>query len=196
MPDTAPAVPTAAKAPPATSQIKRGWKSYLGIALFVYSFAPYLVTPFVLPLFPLTSAEMVTIATGHVISGELAFLASVALLGKPFIQYLKQRLRAFFRRKGPPPVHKPVSRFRHYFGIALLLISCIVPYYVAEVSIMTGFVEKHGHAVFLTLLLGGDALFVASLFVLGADFWRRLMELFRWPGNDSPQPEADHGAAT
>lgn len=178
-------------------EIKRDWRFYLGLVLFIYSFTPYLITPFVLPLLPLTDEEAVTVATGHILSGELAFLGSVALLGKPFIHYLMHCLRRLFMRKGPPPVHKPVSRLRHYCGVTLLLISCVVPYYVTEIALMTGYVEKHGHTGLLALLMSGDALFIASLFTLGANFWDRLMKLFRWPGNDpEPQPRAVAGPGT
>jgi hypothetical protein len=31
-------------------------------------------------------------------------------------------------------------------------------------------------------MLAGDIIFVASLFVLGPEFWERLKKLFAWPG--------------
>ena len=162
--------------------MKHDWKYYLGITLFVYCWLPYVFLAVVLPFLPVSDVEAVSIATGLVMSAETSFLISIALLGKPFIHLLKAKVRIWFLRKDVVAAPRPVGRVRHYIGATLMLVSFIVPYYLTELALFVGFVEKHGHRDLLILLIVGDALFIASFFILGGDFWGRLKTLFEWPG--------------
>lgn len=161
--------------------MKKDKKYYLGIALFVYCFIPYVVTFLVLPFLPISKVKVVSIATGLLISSEISFLLCVALLGKPFIQVIKTRIKSIFKKKGVADL-KPVGRVRHYIGITMLLTASIVPYFLTEIAFTIGFVEKYGHTELISLLVMGDMLFIASFFVLGGEFWARVNQLFQWPG--------------
>jgi len=163
--------------------MKKDKKYYLGIALFGYSFIPYIFTFLILPFLPISNVKAVSIATGLLISSEVSFFLSVALLGKPFIQLLKSKIKgSIFRKKGDAPLIKPVGKFRHRAGITMLLIASTVPYSFTEIALMLGFVEKYGHATLVGVLIIGDMLFIASFFVLGSEFWGRVKKLFQWPG--------------
>ena len=94
--------------------MKKDKKYYLGIALFVYSFLPYVFTFLVLPFLPISKVKAVSLATGLLISSEVAFLLSVALLGKPFVQLIKTKIKAsIFRKKGASDL-KPVGKDSAY----------------------------------------------------------------------------------
>jgi hypothetical protein len=171
--------------------MKKDKKYYLGITLFGYSVIPYIFTFLVLPFLPVSNVKAVSIATGLLISSEVSFFLSVALLGKPFIQLLKSKIKgSIFRKKGDAPL-KPVGKFRHRAGITLLLIASIVPYSFTEIALMMGFVEKYGHATLAGVLIIGDMLFIASFFVLGGEFWARVNQLFQWPGKTTTKENSD-----
>lgn len=162
--------------------MKKDKKYYLGIALFVYSFLPYIFTFLVLPFLPVSEVKALTIATGLLISSEVSFLLSVVLLGKPFIQLIKSKIKgSIFRKKGDATL-KPVGKLRHRVGIAMLLTAAIVPYFLTEMALVLGFVEKYGHTPLVNLLVMGDLLFITSFFVLGGEFWTRVNALFQWSG--------------
>ena len=162
--------------------MQKNWKYYLGITLFVYCLLPYLFTFLVLPFLPISKVKAVSIATGVLISSEVSFLLSVALLGKPFVQLIKSKIKTYlFRKKGSADL-KPVGKIRHYVGITMLLVASTVPYFLTEIALILGYVEKHGHTALIGLLILGDALFITSFFVLGGEFWVRVNKLFEWPG--------------
>lgn len=162
--------------------MKKDKKYYLGIALFGYSFIPYIFTFLILPFLPISNVKAVSIATGLLISSEIAFLLSVALLGKPLIQLIKSKIKtSIFKKKGAADL-KPVGKIRHFTGITMLLVASIVPYFLTEMALLLGYVEKYGHSALIGLLVIGDVLFITSFFVLGGEFWARVNKLFRWPG--------------
>ncbi len=168
--------------------MKKDKKYYLGIGLFIYSWLPYIFTFLVLPFLPVSKLKAVSLATGLLASAEISFLLSVALLGKPFIQFLKSKIKSAVFRKKTEAKLNPVGKVRHYVGITMLLVASIVPYFLVEILLMLGFVEKYGHNGLVNILVTGDAVFVASFFVLGGEFWAKVNELFQWPGK-SANPE-------
>ena len=171
--------------------MKKDKRYYLGIALFVYSFLPYIFTFLVLPFLPVSKLKAVSIATGLLASAEIAFLLCVALLGKPFIQLLKSKIKTVILRKKDAGQLKTIGKTRHYVGISMLLVSCIVPYFLVEILLMLGFVEKYGHNDVVNILVLGDVMFVASFFVLGGEFWARVNRLFQWPGKTATKEDSD-----
>ena len=170
--------------------MKKDKKYYLGIALFVYCFIPYIITFMVLPFLPVSKAKAVSIATGLLISSEISFLLCVALLGKPFIQVIKAKIKGVFGKKDVADL-KPVGKVRHYVGITMLLVAAIVPYFLTEMALALGIVEKYGHTELISLMVMGDVLFIASFFVLGGEFWARVNQLFQWPGKTIAREEVE-----
>ena len=114
-------------------------------------------------------------------------LVAVAVLGKAGFDYLvglfKKALGRFFEKHGPPEI---VSRTRYRIGlvmfIAPLVLGWSMPYLSHHIS---GFDTR---AVWFGLT--GDILLLASLFVLGGEFWDKLRGLFmhgariQFPGHE------------
>ncbi|MBF0476704.1 MAG: transporter suffix domain-containing protein [Deltaproteobacteria bacterium] len=167
---------------------KKNWKYYLGLSLFFYSFIPLCTVElvFFLPFLSFTKTQATTFAAVYLGTGEIAFLAAVALLGKPFIQSIKAKVKGFFvkdKAAGPP---KPISRRRHQFGVFLFFFS-FLPYLVTLGILLMGHPQGRELRTLVAILLSGDAIFVISLFVLGEEFWARLKKLFEWPGREVSQ---------
>jgi hypothetical protein len=159
--------------------MKKDWKYYLGMSLFLYSFLPLSIVA-ILPFLGMTLAQAGAFAVVFLASGEVAFLCAAALLGKEFVTALKKRIKAWFKRPHEP---KPIGRNRHRLGIALLAAS-FMPYYVMLIYLLF-FSHKESEINFLAwTLVAGEAAFMASLFMLGGDFWDRLKQLFVWPGEE------------
>ena len=156
----------------------RGWKFYVGLALFVYSLGTFGVAALVPFLFSPTAAA--ALVTGVVVSGELGFWVSAALLGKPFIDTLKARLAALLAsRESRAP--QPISRPRHVLGLVLFSLS-FVTYYVAMAIPFLQLSTSTELTAIVVVAITGELLFVSSLLVLGGEFWERFKALYRWPG--------------
>lgn len=134
-----------------------------------------MICPLFVPLVAATglSAGWKAALSGLLLLGipEVFMLAAVAVLGKPGFQYLRGRIFAVLRRAAPP---EHVGRTRHRIGLALfvlpLLLGWLGPYALLQVP---AYAE---HA--LLVHLGGDAVLLTSLFVLGGSFWDKLRALF------------------
>ena len=161
--------------------IERNWKYYLGISLLIYSFIPYGVAALVLPFLPISHTRAASIGVVIIASAEASFFCSVALLGRPFLQLIKSNIKGFlFRKKDVRPAGI-IGKGQHYFGVVLLLLS-FLPYFITEGVLVFGHPEGQSIKALILVMLGGDALFMISLFILGGDFWDRLKRLFEWPG--------------
>ncbi|MGE4556370.1 MAG: transporter suffix domain-containing protein [Desulfovibrionaceae bacterium] len=157
-----------------TGKIKR----VAGIILLCYSFIP-MVTAAAIPLLPLPVAWRASFAGLYILSGELSFVISVMLLGKPFVQGIKDKLKRWFFPKRTPRSPKPVGKLRHYTGVVLFFAS-FAPYFASEARLLFGEVPDAGLRWVVAGLLAGDVMFVLSLLLLGSPFWRGLRNLFVW----------------
>ncbi len=168
--------------------MKKDWKYYLGISLFLYSFLPMSIVA-ILPFMGMTLGQAGTFAVVFLASGEMAFWGAAALLGKEFLTALKKRVKGWFKRTHEP---KPISRGRHRFGIILLAISTL-PYYAMLIYLL--FFSHHESDInFLAwTLVGGETVFMAALLILGGDFWDRLKHLFQWQGEDREKTDPREG---
>lgn len=164
-----------------------GWKYYVGLALFVYSMTTFPLAALAPLVF--SPAAAVTAATAIVLSGEVGFWVSAALLGKPFLDAMKAKLRGWFARNAEHRPHQPISRRRHGVGLVLFSLS-LVSYYVAMAIPFFDFTKETELKAIIAVALSGELLFVCSLFVLGSDFWERIKALYCWPG-DAPTGSAE-----
>jgi hypothetical protein len=156
------------------------WKRRLGVALIVYSFIP-ICTVGLVPFLNVSGSFAVTFGAVYLASGEIAFLAAVALLGKPFVTAVKDAVKRFLFRRTEPARPQPISRARHAVGVALFALS-FAPYYATMGVLLLAHPQEPDLQTLLCLLLAGEGLFFVSLFVLGEEFWARLKRLFEWPG--------------
>ena len=148
-----------------------GWRLKLGISLFASS----ILLPVIgLPLVAATGLATTTAATvsGILLAGaEVLGIVAVAVMGKPGYAYIKSRVSGFFRQYGPPA---EVSRTRYRIGLAMfavpILFGWVAPY---AADLIPGYAERA-----FTYAIVGDLVLLASLFVLGGDFWDKLRALF------------------
>lgn len=150
---------------------QKDWKFYIGISCLVMScILPLLglIVPF-LHLSLAVSSIIIGILT---IGGpEILILLAVAFLGKETLTFIKQKVFAFFKRK---KTIKPVSKFRYYFGLSILLASGIPLYLDAYFPHWLPDDKKIHYFV----LVFSDLVFVSSFFILGDNFWEKFKNLF------------------
>ena len=154
-----------------TEQPRAGWRFRLGLIVLVVGW----LSPLCIPL--ITATELPT-RWKTVISGMLAVgipevftVAAIAIMGKSGYNLIKERIFSFLKKHGPPD---RVSLTRYRIGLVMFVLPVIFgwlgPY---GVHLIPGY-ETHRFVVSLI----GDVMFVASLFVLGGDFWDKLRALF------------------
>ena len=105
------------------------------------------------------------------IGAELLGVAAVAVMGKPGYLYIKNWVFSFLKQYGPP---KEVNRTRYNIGLILfsvpLIFGWLSPYFS---NLIPGFMQNP-----LRYAVIGDLILLASLFVLGGDFWDKIRALF------------------
>jgi len=79
--------------------MKKTWKFYLGIALFTYSWIPYIFVFLIMPFLSFTTTEALSISSVILVTAEVAFAISIALLGKDFINMLKAKFKSKFLKR-------------------------------------------------------------------------------------------------
>lgn len=151
--------------------MRTGWRFYVGLGFFAFS----LGSPVLIPLLDATDLPMQskTVLSGLLVLGipQLFTLAAIAFLGKDGFNYIKSRLFVFIKRYGAP---KEVSRVRYRIGLVLFVAPIVFGWltpYVPEY--IPGYVE---HRILVNTV--GDAIFLASFFVLGGEFWEKIRVLF------------------
>lgn len=148
-----------------------GWRLKVGISLFALSIIfPIVGIPLVATLG--LSGTMVTSVSGVMLIGaELLGVGSVAVMGKPGYLYIKNCVFSFLKQYGPP---KEVSRTRYNIGLVMFCLPFFFGWlspYVAD--LIPGFIQNP-----LPYAVIGDLIMLASLFVLGGDFWDKIRALF------------------
>jgi hypothetical protein len=148
-----------------------GWRFPVGVTIFVAGFAAPLAIPLV------TSSDLPagwkTAIAGALAVGvpEVMMVVAAAVMGKKGFARLKQLFGRVLRKYGPP---ERVSRSRYRVGLAMftlpLLLAWLGPYLGHH---LPGF---EGQPMFWHI--GGDLMFLLSLFVLGGEFWDKLRSLF------------------
>jgi hypothetical protein len=102
---------------------------------------------------------------------EVFTVAAIAIMGKSGYNLIKERIFSFLKKHGPPD---RVSLTRYRIGLVMfglpIVFGWLGPY---GVHLIPGY-EAHRFVVSLI----GDVMFVASLFVLGGDFWDKIRALF------------------
>ena len=154
-----------------TEQPRAGWRFRLGLIVLVVGW----LSPLCIPL--ITATELPT-RWKTIISGALAVgipevftVAAIAIMGKSGYNLIKERIFSFLKKHGPPD---RVSLTRYRIGLVMFVLPVVFgwlgPY---GVHLIPGY-EAHRFVVSLI----GDVMFVASLFVLGGDFWDKIRALF------------------
>ena len=148
-----------------------GWRLKLGGIMFILSILlPVLGVPFVTAL-GLSKNLTTSLSGAFLIGAELLGLMAVAVMGKSGYAYIKKRVFGFLKKFSPPG---KVSRLRYTIGLILfsvpILFGWVSPYLSGQIK---GFLPDPTYYA-----LGGDIMFLVSLFVLGGDFWDKIRSLF------------------
>ena len=154
-----------------TGQPRAGWRFRLGLIILIVGW----LSPLLIPVVTATSlaTEWKTIISGLLAVGipEVFTVAAIAVMGKSGYNLIKARIFSFLKKHGPPD---RVSLTRYRIGLTMfvlpLLFGWLGPYGAHRIP---GY-ETHRFVVSVI----GDVMFVASLFVLGGDFWDKIRALF------------------
>jgi len=157
--------------PTKTGQPQAGWRFRLGLTVLIVGW----LSPLLIPVISRTglATEWKTIISGLLAVGipEVFTLAAIAIMGKAGYNLIKEKIFSFLKKHGPPD---RVSLTRYRIGLVMfalpLLIAWLGPYGAHRIP---GY-ETHRFVVSVI----GDVMFVASLFVLGGDFWDKVRALF------------------
>ena len=103
---------------------------------------------------------------------EVFMLVAVAVMGKAGYAYLKAKALGFLKRHVAPP--DTVGRTRYRIGLVLF----VLPVLYGWLGPYVRHVLPDSDAGVLWPHVGGDLVFVTSLFVLGGDFWDKVRALF------------------
>ena len=148
-----------------------GWRLKLGAALFGLSIIlPVVGVPLVTAL-GLSTTMTASVSGALLVGAEVLGICAVAVMGKSGYAFIKNRVFGFLKKHGPP---QKVSRGRYNIGLVIfcvpLLFGWLSPYISKWVS---GLLSNP-----LPFAIGGDILILASLLVLGGDFWDKIRSLF------------------
>ena len=148
-----------------------GWRLKLGVAIFVASILlPVAGMPAVASL-GLSAGVTASVSGGLLLSAEVLGIAAIAIMGKSGYAYIKNRVLGFLKQYGPP---NKVSRVRYRIGLMMFSVPLLFGWLSPYASGWVPGLLSHP----LPFAIGGDLLIVASLFVLGGDFWDKIRSLF------------------
>ena len=154
-----------------TEQPRAGWRFRLGLTMLIVGW----LSPLLIPVITRTSlaTEWKTIISGLLAVGipEVFTVAAIAIMGKSGYNLIKERIFSFFKKHGPPD---RVSLTRYRIGLVMFVLPVVFgwlgPYGANKIP---GYETRR----FVVSLIG-DLMFVASVFVLGGDFWEKIRSLF------------------
>lgn len=143
----------------------------LGAAVLIFGWLCPLFVPLVLA--SNLPGNWQTILSGLLLLGipELFTLAAAAILGKTGYEYIKGVFFKWVRRLAPPD---RVSLVRYRIGLAMFLLPILFAW--ASIYVLEHIPGFAAHP--MAFAVTGDLMFLASLFVLGGDFWDKLRSLF------------------
>jgi hypothetical protein len=157
--------PTEMKAP-----ANPGPRFYVGLVFFIISFF-MLPTGLVLREFIAGSFWKSFVLGVFWISAPLMKIASIAILGKASYAWINYQMHYFYHKVAKP--HQ-ITPLRYNIGLVMFVLPFLPNY-------MISFMPQLFH-ISLTaryiVIIASDLMFLASLFVLGGDFWDKLRALF------------------
>ena len=173
-----------------TEDFNKTWQYKVGLFLIIVGNLGILVG-MSLGVFGVGAATIGAIMIG----GEIVSLASIVFLGKEGFMAIKNKVVGFVKSSYTTPVSKP----RHYLGIALLLTNILTTYLMMiyawdafELAAQDGpaatvwglDIAQQGSLV-LWLFMIGEMSFLVAIYVLGADWWGKFRRIFVWESAES-----------
>ena len=140
-----------------------------GVSAFALGWLVTLTTVAFITASSLTTSAQATVSGIVVFVGpKIGVLAAIAILGKPGFNYLKRKVFGFLK---PPAEVGPV---RYRVGIVMFVAAMLF----AFLERYLGFFMANAIAPEIRTSLAIDVLLLASLLVLGGDFWDKIRALF------------------
>lgn len=102
---------------------------------------------------------------------EIMAVPAVAIMGKENFDRIVAIVKSWLKILKPP---NQVGRVRYFVGLVFFLLPLIPTYVMAYLP--TWLPDNSPERLWVNL--GSDAIFLASLFILGGDFWDKLRALF------------------
>lgn len=162
------------------AQPAMGWRIKLGVTIFVLSILlPIGGIPLVATL-DLSGTATASISGALLVGAEVLGILAVAVMGKSGYRYIKSRFFWLLKRYSPP---EEVSRVRYNIGLVMLTVPILFGWVTPYVSDWIPNLEDNIFAY----AIGGDLLLLASLFVLGGDFWDKIRALFVYSDKICPK---------
>jgi len=149
-----------------------GWRFYLGVAIFVCAFGAWALVPLGSAV-GWSTAQLAGLSGGIFVANKIGLLAAVAVMGRSGFNYLKGLIFGTLRKVVPA---ERVSRGRYRFGLTVFVLAIIADWlepYVLGVGGRDGL-----HRMIQDVPVG--LLLLASLAVLGGEFWGKLRALFSY----------------
>jgi hypothetical protein len=148
-----------------------GWRLKLGAALFGLSILlPVAGVPLV-TVIGLSTTMTASVSGALLVGAEVLGICAVAVMGKSGYAYIKNRVFGFLKQHGPP---QKISRGRYNTGLVIFCVPLLFGWLSLYIS--KWIPELYSHP--LPYAIGGDILILASLFILGGDFWDKIRSLF------------------
>lgn len=148
-----------------------GWRLKFGISMFVLSILlPVAGVPLVASL-GLSGTMTASVSGVLLVGAEVLGVLAIAVMGKPGFLYIKSRFFGLLRRYSPP---REVGRARYNMGLVMFILPLLFGWLSIYAADYIPLFDEHP----LAYAIGGDLLLLASLFVLGGDFWDKIRALF------------------
>ena len=140
-----------------------------GVSVFALGWIVTLSTVPIITASPLSASAQATVSGIVVFVGpKIGVLAAIAILGKPGFNYLKRKVFGFLK---PPAEVGPV---RYRIGIVMFVAAMLF----GLLERYLGYFVANEIALEIRSSLAIDVLLLASILVLGGDFWDKIRALF------------------
>lgn len=151
----------------AAPDLPTGWRFKVGIALFAVMILAWLLIPIEAAL-GMSAGTIAATTAGIAIANKIILLLAIAVMGKAGFQELKARV---FKHLTPATT---VSPTRYAIGLAMF---CL-PFLQGMLETWASHVAPQLVANRLWVDILMNVMLIASLFVLGGNFWDKLRALF------------------
>lgn len=149
------------------------WRLKAGVALFILSILIPLIGVLLVTALDFSMTFAASISGALLLGGEIVGILAVAVMGKDGYTFVKGRVFKFLKKYRPPG---EVSRIRYNLGLVMFSVPILfgwVSIYAAKW--LPSFINNP-----IPFAVGGDILLLASLFVLGGNFWDKIQALFTY----------------
>jgi hypothetical protein len=148
-------------------ELPTGWRFKVGIALFASMILAWLLIPIEAAL-GMSAGAIAATTAGIAIANKIILLLAIAVMGKAGFQELKAKL---FHKLTPPA---EVSLMRYRIGLAMF---CF-PFLQGLLETWASHIAPQLVANRLWVDVAMNIMLIASLFVLGGNFWDKLRSIF------------------